>query len=356
MEESSVPLSSWQEQLQNAITTKEQLEKYIELTPDEIAYFAQYEKYLKFRITPYYMEVILKDKSNALRKTMIPTIQEFDTKSDESIDFLEEDQNSKCTNLVHKYPDRALLLVTDYCGSICRYCTRSRLIDKGCSSDLSKEFEYIESHKELRDIIISGGDPLTLSTEVLETILKRLTAIKHLEVIRIGTKVPVVLPQRLDADLIKVLRKYSKKLWINIHFTHPKEITKECKRVCLKLSKLGIPLGSQTVLLKGVNDNGDIMKNLMQSLLTCKVVPRYLYNCDRTVGTSHFRSTVKKGLEIIRLIQGHTSGMASPKFVIDSPLGKLPLDLSRVTEITDTYIKFKNYNNEEYTFYEVDNA
>jgi len=350
MTESIMPLpDSWQEQIKNSVYSFEQLKSNIDLLPEELEYFNSKNSILTlFRITPYYLSVIKKDKTNRLRRSVIPNSDSFLNENFNcSVDPLEEENNSPCKHLVHKYPDRVLLLVTDFCSNYCLYCTRSRKIYHDPINDLSKEFEYIRNNKQIRDVIISGGDPLMLSNEKLESILKELTNIKHLEVIRIGTKIPVVLPQRIDKYLLKVLTKYSKKLWINIHFTHPEEITKETKKACWSLNKLGIPLGSQTVLLNKINDDPKIMLKLMQKLLSIKVVPRYLYNCDSVITAMHFKVPIEKGLEIIRAIQGHTSGMACPKFVIDSPQGKLPLDLSRVKSYTKDNIKFVNYEGKE---------
>lgn len=340
----------WKWQLQNSITDKISLEQHLELTQEEKDYFnSENSNHIKFKITPYYLSIIKKNK--VLRKTVIPQIHGLTINKYESTDFLKEDEYTVLPNLIHKYPDRVLFLISNQCAVNCQYCTRSRLIDKDIDINIEKSIQYIREHKEVRDIILSGGDSLLISNEKLDYILSELYKIKTVEVIRLGTKIITTNPYRIDKELVKILKKYRNKLWINIHFTHPAEITKEVKKVCLKLNNIGINLGSQTVLLKGVNSDIKTMMKLMQKLLTIKVTPRYIYHCDRTVGTEYFRTTIKESMEVMRGIQGFTSGMACPKLIIDTELGKIPIDLGYTVEETDEYYIFKNYENKELKYF-----
>jgi len=250
----------------------------------------------------------------------------------EADDPLSEDHDTTTPGLVHRYPDRVLFLTTGFCSTYCRYCTRSRMVGEAggeytfSTSQWEKAAQYIEAHPEIRDCLLSGGDPLTIGDDKLEWLLARLRSIKHLEFLRIGTKVPVVLPQRVTPQLTRMLKRYHP-LWMSIHFTHPDEITPEVAEACMRLADAGIPLGSQTVLLKGVNDDVDTMKRLMHKLLQIRVRPYYIYQCDPVSGTAHFRTPVEKGLEIIKALRGHTTGYACPTFVVDAPNGggKIPL-------------------------------
>jgi lysine 2,3-aminomutase len=342
--------SNWKWQLTNRITTREELEKFVNLNQEESALFNR-DKEVNFSITPYYMHLVL--QSNAIRKCVIPTIWEKVTSNFELEDPLCEEKTNPVKCIVHRYPDRCLFLVSDFCASKCRYCTRSRIVGKDNSFssiyNWGEAYAYIKKHTEIKDVIISGGDPFTLSDvdKGLKLLLDMLYTIDHVKIVRIGTKMPVVCPQRFNESLMTILEDYWKKLYINIHFSHPKELTSETKEVCLKLVKLGIPLGSQTVLLNGVNDNVETMKSLMQGLLECKVIPRYLYSMDRILGSGHFKVPIEKGKEIIRGIQGHTSGMACPKYVIDSENGKIPVDIGYTEKIMNNQYKLKNYEGKE---------
>ena len=301
---------------------------------------------LPLRITPYFLNLIKNDATGILRKTVIPTINERFYSPDESKDPLEEEAHSvKGTCLVHKYPDRVLFTVTNFCSTYCRYCTRSRVV--GGHTNYSKQqidnsIEYIRNHTEIRDVLISGGDPLTMSTESLEYILKKVRNINHVEMIRIGTKVPVVMPQRITDELCDMLKKYHP-LYISIHFIHPLEITKECADACNKLADAGIPLRSQTVLLKGINDDVETMKKLMHELLKIRVSPYYIYACDKILGSSHFRSTIKKGIEIISGLRGFTSGYAIPTFIVDTKYGKIPVYPETILGEDEDSIELKSF-------------
>ena len=261
---------------------------------------------------------------------MVPTVGEFKISHGESSDPLSEEGDSPVSNLVHRYPDRALFLATGFCSAYCRYCTRSHMVAKDkCHVGIKAwqpALDYIKAHSEIRDVLISGGDPLTMPDSHIEYLLSSIRNIPHVEMIRIGTKVPVVLPQRITRSLVAILKKYHP-LFISIHFTHPDELTPEVGQACKRLADAGIPLGSQTVLLKGINDDVQTMKSLMHGLLKIRVRPYYLYQCDPIPGSAHFRTPVSKGLDIIRGLRGYTSGYAVPTYVIDAPGGggKIPL-------------------------------
>ena len=267
------------------------------------------------------------DLNCPIRKQVIPRGGEMIVSEEEQLDSLGEDGHSPVPGLVHRYPDRVLFLVTDRCAAYCRYCTRSRLVSNAQDYNFHPEHEqalrYIEAHPEIRDVLLSGGDPLLIANEKLDFLLTRLRAIKHIEFVRMGTKIPVVLPQRITRGFIKMLKKH--KPWMSLHFTHPDELTTEVTEATERLADAGLPLGSQTVLLKGVNDDPAVMTRLMHGLLARRVKPYYLYQCDPIAGSSHFRTTVAEGLRIIEALRGHTSGYAVPHFVVDTPGGKIPL-------------------------------
>jgi lysine 2,3-aminomutase len=310
-------------------------------------------------VTPYFMSLVSKDDpSDALRRTVVPTVAEFTQTPGEADDPLGEDGQSPVRGLVHRYPDRVLLLVLDFCSTYCRYCTRSRVVGHGAiypsRSRLERAIDYIRSTPAVRDVLISGGDPLTLNDERLNWLLSRLREIPHVEIIRIGTKIPAVLPQRITPNLVRVLRRYHP-LWMSLHFTHPAECTPEAYRACERLANAGIPLGSQTVLLKGINDTVETMKALCHHLLRMRVRPYYLYQCDPITGSSHFRTPVEKGLEIIRGLRGFTSGYAVPTYVIDAPGGggKIPLMPNSVDGREGEDLLLRNYCDRTYRYPDV---
>lgn len=320
----------WRWQSRNRFKTLAHLERVLVLSDDERAAMSQGGMMLPIGITPYYMSLLDPlDANQPLRRTVIPSSNEFKRFPGEADDPLGEDGHSPVPGLVHRYPDRVLLLALDFCSTYCRYCTRSRVVGHGeiAPSDarLEKIFQYLEQATQVRDVLISGGDPLALSEDKLDYILGRLRAIPHIEFIRIGTKMPAVLPQRITRELTTVLRRH--RIWMSLHYLHPDECTPESRRAADMLADAGIPLGSQTVLLKGVNDDVDTMKSLMHKLLQMRVRPYYLYQCDPISGSAHFRTSVKKGLEIIEGLRGHTTGYAVPTYVIDAPGGggKIPL-------------------------------
>jgi lysine 2,3-aminomutase len=323
----------WRWQLRNRVRSLEALEKMVRLTEDERTAIARHTGSLPFAITPYYLSLLDPDNAgDPLRRTMIPATDEYLHTTGEAEDPLGEDRDSPVPGIVHRYPDRVLFLVSNTCASNCRYCTRSRMVENPDNNNIffqsqwEQAIAYIEAHPEVRDVLLSGGDPLTLSDEKLEWLLSRLRRIEHVEFLRIGTKAPVVMPQRITPSLTRMLKRYHP-LWMSIHFTHPDELTPETVEACARLADAGIPLGSQTVLLAGINDSVETMKRLMHGLLKARVKPYYLYQCDPITGSSHFRTPVSRGLEIIQGLRGHTSGYAVPNYVIDAPGGggKIPL-------------------------------
>jgi lysine 2,3-aminomutase len=307
-------------------------------------------------ITPYYMSLLdAEDSEQALRKTVVPRADEFLRTRGEADDPLGEDGHSPVPGLVHRYPDRVLLLALDFCSTYCRYCTRSRVVGHGeilpNEKRLEAAFEYLRQNTQIRDVLISGGDPLALAEDKLDWILSRLRAIPHIEFVRIGTKMPAVLPQRITPELTRVLKKYHP-LWMSVHFLHPDECTPESNKACSKLADAGIPLGSQTVLLKGVNDSVDTMKQLIHRLLMMRVRPYYLYQCDPISGSAHFRTSVAKGLEIIEGLRGHTTGYAVPTYVIDAPGGggKIPLQPNYLVGRDGDWVVLRNFEGQEFRY------
>lgn len=325
--------NDWKWQVRHRIKNLKELSRIIQLSEDERSAIESHTGPLPVGITPYYASLLSHaNAEHGLRRTHIPVNGEYYQAPGEEPDPLGEDHDTATPGLVHRYPDRVLFLTTGFCSTYCRYCTRSRMVGEAggeytfSTSQWEKAAQYIEAHPEIRDCLLSGGDPLTIGDDKLEWLLARLRSIKHLEFIRIGTKVPVVLPQRITPALTRMLRRYHP-LWMSIHFTHPEELTPEVQEACTRLADAGIPLGSQTVLLKGINDSVDTMKTLMHGLLKIRVRPYYIYQCDPVSGSSHFRTPVEKGLEIIRGLRGHTTGYACPTFVVDAPGGggKIPL-------------------------------
>lgn len=337
----------WKWQLANRVTDLTDLSRFLNLSDSEIA-ACQIGSALPFAITPYYASLIdgqnLKDP---LRTCVIPTIDELYEDHCEQSDPLSEEFHEPVPGLVHRYPDRVLFLATTFCSTYCRYCTRSRIVgnvDSGRGELWDLALAYIRNHPEVRDVLVSGGDPLTLSDEALDHLLTSLRVIPHVEIIRIGTKIPTVLPQRVTRSLVKVLKKFHP-LFISLHATHPNEFTDEARKACAMLADAGIPLGSQTVLLKGVNDDPATMKRLTHKLLMARVRPYYLYQCDPVKGTSHMRTPVEKGVEIIDSLRGHTTGYAVPTFVIDAPGGggKIPITANNICGNSGNKLAIRNY-------------
>jgi lysine 2,3-aminomutase len=343
--------NDWRWQIRHRIRTLEQLESILNLSGSEKQDLELLRSKLPLAITPYYMSLLPENEpDHPLRRSVVPTARELLKMPGESDDPLGEESQSPVPGLVHRYPDRVLLLVLDFCSTYCRYCTRSRVVGHGSilpsRSRLESALDYIRSKPEIRDVLISGGDPLTLNDDRLEWLLVGLRRIPHVEIIRIGTKVPAVLPQRITPKLVRMLRKYHP-LWMSLHFTHPEECTPEAYRACNLLANAGIPLGSQTVLLKGINDSVATMKDLVHQLLRMRVRPYYLYQCDPITGSGHFRTSVQQGLEIIRGLRGFTSGYAVPTYVVDAPGGggKIPLMPDYIRGHTQDNLILSNYEN-----------
>jgi lysine 2,3-aminomutase len=319
--------NDWRWQMRARIRNAAELERIFKLSADERAAVQMHTGPLPVGITPYYASIMdLEDPKDGLRRTHIMVRDEYVRLPGEENDPLAEDHDTVVPGLVHRYPDRVLFLTTGTCSTYCRYCTRSRMVgNPGGEYQFSvrqwdKALAYIEDHTEVRDVLLSGGDPLTIGDDKLDYLLTRLRQIKHVEFVRLGTKVPVVLPQRITKDLVKMLKKHHP-LWMSLHLLHPRELTPEVTESTARLADAGIPLGGQTVLLKGVNDDCDVMKTLMQGMLKRRIKPYYLFQCDPIAGSGHFRTTVEKGLEIIKALRGFTTGYATPIFAVDAPGG-----------------------------------
>lgn len=341
--------NDWRWQLKNRITGLEQLERHLTLTPEERAGIILSAHKLAMAITPHYFNLIeTENPEGAIRRQVIPRMEEGITSPAEMADPCGEDTHMPTPGLVHRYPDRVLFLVTDRCASYCRYCTRSRVVSGAGQQELHTDFEnaiaYLEKHTEVRDVLLSGGDPLLFSDDKLEKILARIRAIPHIEFLRIGTRVPIFLPQRITPELCKMLQKYHP-LWMSIHTNHPRELTIEVREALERLANHGIPLGNQSVLLRHVNDSIPVMKALVQKLLQCRVRPYYLYQCDLISGSAHLRTSVAKGIEIIEGLRGHTTGYAIPQFVIDAPGGggKVPVNPGYILSHDSEKVVLRNY-------------
>jgi lysine 2,3-aminomutase len=345
----------WKWQFRNRITNLETLKRYLDVTPEEEKAFQAAGKNLPFAVTPYYLDLINPtDAKDPIRKTVIPRISEFYTSATEMIDPCGEDKHMVAPGLVHRYPDRVLFLVNTLCSVYCRYCTRSRIVGGSEHQvDFEAAYAYLEAHPEIHDVLISGGDPLVMADDKLESIIARLRAIPHIDIVRIGTKVPVVLPQRVTDDLVAMLKKYHP-LYMSIHFLHPGEITPEVTVACNKLADAGIPTFSQTVLLKDVNDDPAVMKDLMRQMLRLRVRPYYIYQCDPVQGTSHFRTSVQTGINIIEHLRGHMTGYGIPTYVVDAPGGggKIPVAPNYVVEHTPGEWTLRNYANAQYAYFD----
>ncbi len=335
-------MERWQKMLQKSITRPEEISKKFDIPLEEVE---EIKRVFDVKITPYYFSLI-KEKGDPIYKQVIPDKRELEDNG-LSQDPLSEDRDSPVKNIVHRYPDRCLFLISPICAAYCRFCTRKRKV--GDPSKINMKYvdegiEYIANHPEIRDVILSGGDPLMLKDDMLNYILHKLRRMPHIEIIRIGTRVPCFLPQRITAKLVRMLKKYHP-LFMNVHFNHPDELTPTAVKALERLANAGIPLGNQTVLLKGVNDDPEVMKKLMQKLLKARVRPYYIYQADYVFGTEHFRTRVEKGLEIIKSLRGWTSGLAVPHFVIDSPGGggKIPLLPEYVVKLTDEEVVLRNY-------------
>ncbi len=358
---SAAQWNDWRWQLANRLTTCDQIARILDLTPAETQALSQTDAF-PTAVTPYYASLL---QGSALRKTMLPSLAEKILGAGETNDPLGEEPCQVAPGLIHRYPDRVLFLTTQYCSAYCRYCTRSRLVGRhalcpetaGLKQNWEKAFDYIRSHPEIRDVLVSGGDPLTMSDETIDYLLTALRKIKHVEMIRIGSKVPAVLPMRITPRLMKVIRRHHP-VFFSLHFTHPDEMTPETAKACERIADAGIPAGSQTVLLKGVNDNAETLKKLMHELLKVRIRPYYLFQCDPIAGSMHFRVPVAKGIEIINALRGHTSGYAVPTYAIDIPGGggKIIINDQRCVGRDGDFLLLKNFENEIWRYPDPINA
>ena len=346
----------WTWQVRNRVTTVEELKEIVNLTPEEEKGVAQSLKVLRMAISPYFaMLMDPDDPHDPVRMQAIPTIKELDFSASDMEDPLFEDIDSPVHGLTHRYPDRVLFLITDMCANYCRHCTRRRLAGQEDhardKASIDAAIKYIKEHKEIRDVLLSGGDPLLVSDAFLEDIIKRLKAIDHVEIVRLGSRTPVTLPMRITPELCKMLAKYHP-MWLNTHFNHPREITPESKAAVERLADHGIPVGNQTVLLRGINDCPTIMKKLVHELVKIRCRPYYFYQCDLSRGIEHFRTSVEKGLEIAESLRGHTSGFAVPTFILDAPGGggKIPLAPQYLISMSDKRVVLRNYEGGIFTY------
>lgn len=340
--------NDWRWQLSHRLNSVEEIEQVLKLNDSEKKALSQHNLF-RVDVTPYFISLIdPDDPHDPIRKQIIPLADEIVPFTGMMEDSLAEDRHSPVPGLVHRYPDRVLMLVTTQCASYCRYCTRSRIVgDPGATfsrAEFDAQIEYLQRTPQVRDVLLSGGDPLTLAPKVLEELIRRLREIPHIEIIRIGSRVPVFMPMRVTDELCDMLQKYHP-LWMNIHVNHPNEISLELAQACDKLSRAGVPLGNQSVLLAGVNDCVHIQRKLVQDLVRIRVRPYYIYQCDLVEGAGHFRTPVAKGVEIIEGLRGHTSGYAVPTFVVDAPGGggKIPMMPNYQISMSDHKIVLRNY-------------
>ena len=338
----------WKWQLKNRINSVEELEEVLTLTESE-RIGASAKGIFRLDITPYFASLMDRDDPTCpVRRQVIPTHHELESFTSMMEDSLAEDKHSPVPGLVHRYPDRVLMLVTTQCASYCRYCTRSRIVGDPSETfnvaEYKLQLDYLWANPQIRDVLLSGGDPLTLAPKVLGNLLSELRAIPHIEIIRIGTRVPVFMPMRVTDELCEVLSAHHP-LWMNIHINHPREITPEVADACDKLTRAGVPLGNQSVLLRGVNDHPVIMQKLLRELVKIRVRPYYIYQCDLVHGAGHLRTTVSKGLEIMESLRGHTSGYSIPTYVVDAPGGggKIPVAPNYVVSQSADKLILRNF-------------
>src|SRR5450631_1143989 len=341
--------NDWKWQLKNRVTSLAQLEQHLELSNEERSGVLLSGTKLALAVTPHFFNLIERENPDCpIRRQVIPRIEETWNSPYDMADPCGEDSHMPVPGLVHRYPDRVLFLVTDRCASYCRYCTRSRVVsgvgEQELELDFDRAIDYLQKHTEVRDVLLSGGDALLLSDAKLRNLLSRLRAIDHIEFLRIGSRVPIFLPQRITPELCAMLKEFHP-LWMSVHVNHPKELTTEVRDALGRLADAGIPLGNQSVLLKGVNDDSDVMKALVQKLLLCRVRPYYIYQLDLIKGSSHLQASVRKGVEIIEGLRGHTTGYAVPQFVIDAPGGggKVPVNPNYILHHDRERVVLRNY-------------
>ncbi|MEH1794673.1 KamA family radical SAM protein [Nostoc sp.] len=347
--------NDWRWQMRHRLTKLEHFQKLLRLSPTEEQGLLIAPEKFAVAVTPYFASLLdPEDPLCPLRLQVIPRQEELIVSTADMVDPCGEDNDTPVPGLVHRYPDRVLLLALDTCAAYCRYCTRSRLVSQGEMYPVTRRLDaivaYLEEHTEIRDVLISGGDPLLMSDEPLDNLLGRLRAIEHIEFIRIGSRVPSFLPQRITPQLVALLRKH--RVWLSLHFCHLRELTPEVTQACDRLADGGIPLGSQTVLLKGVNDSEKALKNLFHGLLKLRVRPYYLYQCDPVVGTSHLRTSVQTGIDLISKLRGHTTGYAVPTYVIDAPGGggKVPIQAETLLGYEKGTVTVRNWAGNTYTY------
>lgn len=348
---------NWQTDYKNSLQSIADLITAVPIPEEEIPFLKQVVKVFPMRIPAYYFSLIgdVGDSCDPIRKQCVPSIEEIKESAGDKVDPLGEEKTSPFPCLVHRYPDRVLLLVSSNCFMYCRHCTRKRLWKNRISDptlrDIEKALAYVREHKNIREIVVSGGDPLTLPTEKLDYILSVISRCENIEVVRIGTRAPVVFPQRIDYNLCKTLEKYNK-VWINTQFNHPREVTQEVTLACAKLQKCGIPMSNQSVLLRGINDDAGIMTELCHKLQRIRVRPYYLFQCDPVIGASHFRTSVFKGIDIVSKMRGYTSGMCIPTFIVDGidGNGKVPLGPDYLVSTSNEGITLKNYKGETFFY------
>ncbi len=350
--------ANWFWHIRNRIQDIRSLEKWIHLSREEreAIHYASTGLGLRMAITPHFASIMDKENPQCpIRRQAIPSLEELEEGENDLNDPCGEEEDTVVPGLVHRYPDRVLFLMTDACAMYCRHCTRKRMVGEKeetlSAEKQEKIYQYIEANSQIRDVLISGGDPLMLSDGKLEEVLCRLRKIPHVEIIRIGSRIPVTLPQRITKNLAKLLKRFHP-LYMSIHFNHPVEITEATIQACERLADAGIPMGSQTVLLKGINDSPEVMKTLMHKLLMIRVKPYYIYQCDLARGTEHFRTPVSMGIRIIESLRGHTSGYAVPAFVIDAPGGggKVPLNPETIISRTKKEFIIRNWKNEIFIY------
>lgn len=353
---SSEDWNNWKWQLKNRITSVENLSRIINISEEEKQEISLCLEKFRMAVTPYYASLIDPDNPDCpIRKQSVPSFRELSILPCELQDPLGEEHDSPVENIVHRYPDRVLFLITHKCSMYCRHCTRRRVVGEEDFSIHEKTLDtaiaYIQGNPAIRDVLISGGDPLVMTDSFLEHIMQRLRGISHLEIIRIGTRTPVVLPMRITGSLLKMLKKYQP-VWINTHFNHPVEITPSSAEACARIVDAGIPLGNQSVLLRGINDDAAVLKELCLKLVKNRVRPYYLYQCDMAQGIGHFRTPVEKGIEIMKSLRGYISGYAIPSYVIDAPMGggKIPINPDYLVSIDPNQVIMKNYREDVYTY------
>jgi len=347
--------NDWRWQMRHRLSKLEHFQSLLQLSQAEHQGLLIAPDKFAVGVTPHFASLLdPEDPLCPLRLQVVPREEELVVDAADMVDPCGEDDDSVVPGLVHRYPDRVLLLALDSCAAYCRYCTRSRLVSQGEMNPVTRRIDaiiaYLEEHTEVRDVLISGGDPLLMSDEPLDNLLGRLRAIPHIEFVRIGSRVPSFLPQRITPELVAVLRKH--RVWLSLHFCHVRELTSEVAQACDRLADGGIPLGSQTVLLKGVNDSEQALKDLFHGLLKLRVRPYYLYQCDPVVGTAHLRTSVQTGIDLISKLRGHTTGYAVPTYVIDAPGGggKVPIQAETLVEYENGKAVVRNWEGKQYTY------